>query len=101
DFQKHNTGTADVCRAFTERCSAGMNQIERYMNDMYGPGHSAEIQGDRFVVTKDGVPVPGFRILYIRGTPGKPSHSILVKRLPDVAHITFEELKEKLFKNIL
>jgi hypothetical protein len=71
-----------------------------YLNDLYGAVHSAMIQNNGFVVTKGGVPVPGFRIVYIRGSSGKPAHRELVNRFPDVLHVTFEELLDKLFKNI-
>lgn len=100
DFQIHDTGSAKIEKAFEDRGRDGLNQIERYLNDMYGAGHSAKITNNRFVVTKGGVPVPGFRVVYIRGRPGKLSHPQLVKRLPDVAHIAFEEIREKLFKNV-
>ncbi|KAF9199073.1 hypothetical protein BGZ59_004206, partial [Podila verticillata] len=101
DFGIHNKKeSADIRKAFNDRDSEGTNQIERYLNDLYGPGHSAMIEDKRFVVTKDGEPVPGFRIVYIRGSPGKPAHREWVNKLPDVLHITFEELMENLFKNI-
>ncbi|KAG0333772.1 hypothetical protein BG004_000698 [Podila humilis] len=103
DFGRHNTGSADLSKAFDIRDTNGTNQIERYLNDLYGPGHSAKIhvENNRFVVTRDGVPVPGFRVVYIRGSPGKPSHRDLVKKFPDVRHISFEEVRENLFKNIV
>ncbi|KAG0378733.1 hypothetical protein BGX24_002965 [Mortierella sp. AD032] len=100
DFGAHSRDSADLRRAFSERVG-GTNQIERYLNDMFGPGHSATIENYGFAVTKNGVPVPGFRIVYIRGHPGKPAHRDWVKRLPDVLYVTFEEIKEKLFKNIV
>ncbi|KAG0198791.1 hypothetical protein BGX33_012070 [Mortierella sp. NVP41] len=101
DFGRHNTGSADLSKAFNVRDDNGTNQIERYLNDLYGPNHYAEIEDNRFVVTRDGVPVPGFRVVYIRGSPGKPSHRDLVKKFPDVRHISFEEVSENLFKNIV
>ncbi|KAF9898431.1 hypothetical protein EC991_011293, partial [Linnemannia zychae] len=101
DFASHNTESADLSKAFNVRDDNGTNQIERYLNDLYGPGHSAKIDGNRFVVTKNDVPVPGFRIVYIRGSPGKLSHRALVKKFPDVRHISFEEVRDNLFKNIL
>ncbi|KAF9179861.1 hypothetical protein BGZ50_006605, partial [Haplosporangium sp. Z 11] len=108
DFSSHNESKkADITKAFS-KAPGEKNQIERYLNEVYGPGHSAEIVNNRFVVTRTDVtmggvpvPVPGFRIVYIRGSPGKPEHRISVKKFPDVVHVTFEELKEKLFKNIL
>ncbi|KAK3805410.1 MAG: hypothetical protein J3R72DRAFT_120864 [Linnemannia gamsii] len=103
DFGRHNTGSADLSKAFNLRDTNGTNQIERYLNDLYGPGHSAKIhvENNRFVVTRDGVPVPGFRVVYIRGSPGKPSHRDLVKKFPDVRHVSFEEVMENLFKNVV
>lgn len=102
NFRDHNTGTADLALAF-KRDRDGTNQIERYLDNMFGPGHSADIRDvdNRFVVTKNGVPVPGFCVVFIQGSPGKASHRDLVKRFPDVRHVTFEELKEKLFKNLV
>ncbi|KAF8942044.1 hypothetical protein BGZ47_006926 [Haplosporangium gracile] len=65
DFGQHNKkDSADIRKAFNDRDSEGANQIERYLNDVFGPGHSAKIEDNRFIVTKDGVPVPGFRIVY-------------------------------------
>ncbi|KAF9080350.1 hypothetical protein BGX23_002284 [Mortierella sp. AD031] len=101
DFGNHNTGSADLGKAFNVRDDNGTNQIERYLNDLYGPGHSAKIEKNRFVVTRNDVPVPGFCVVYIRGSPGKPSHRELVKKFPDVRHISFEEVRENLFKNIV
>lgn len=101
DFGRHNTGLADISKAFNVRDDNGTNQIERYLNNLYGPNHSAEIEDNRFVVTRDGVPVPGFRVVYIRGISGKPKHGELVKKFPDVRHISLEELTKKLFKNIV
>ncbi|KAG0043351.1 hypothetical protein BGZ89_006496, partial [Linnemannia elongata] len=83
DFEHHNTDSADLSKAFNVRDNDGTNQIEHCLNNLFGPGHSARIEDNRFVVTKDGVPVPGFRIVYIRGSPGKPSHRDLVKKFPD------------------
>ncbi|OAQ25894.1 hypothetical protein K457DRAFT_900363 [Linnemannia elongata AG-77] len=100
DFEHHNTDSADLSKAFNVRDNDGTNHIEHCLNNLFGPGHSARIEDNRFVVTKDGVPVPGFRVVYIRGSPGKPSHRDLVKKFPDVRHISFEELTEKLFNDI-
>jgi len=103
DFGRHNTGSAHFSKAFDVKDSNGENQIERYLNDLYGPGHSAKIheENSKFVVTKNGVPVVGFRVVYICGSPGRPSHHDLVKRFPDVRHVSFEEFMENLFKNIV
>jgi len=74
DFGDHNQGSAHLRKAFDDRDNEGTNQIERYLNDVYGTGHSAKIENNRFIVTQNGAPVPGFRIVYIRGSPGKPAH---------------------------
>ncbi|KAF9284769.1 hypothetical protein BGZ88_009808 [Linnemannia elongata] len=73
DFEHHNTDSADLSKAFNVRDNDGTNQIEHCLNNLFGSGHSARIEDNRFVVTKDGVPVPGFRVVYIRGSP--ESHS--------------------------
>ncbi|KAF9193999.1 hypothetical protein BGZ49_003227 [Haplosporangium sp. Z 27] len=68
------------------------------------PGNSASsgnsLKPGSFEVKKDGEPVSGFHIVYIRGSPGDPSHSGLVKTYPQVSHVSFEEVRAKLFKNI-
>lgn len=101
DFGRHNTGFSDIEGAF-KRKDAPDNQIEAYLNHMFGPGHRAVIREDRrFSVTKDGVRVPGFRIVFMHGgTAVAPVHNRLVKRFPDVAYISYSEIKEKLFWNI-
>jgi hypothetical protein len=66
DFGQHNKKvSADIHKAFNDRDSKGTDQIERYLDDVFGLGHSAKIENSRFVVTRGGVPVPvpGFRIL--------------------------------------
>ena len=101
DFGRHNTGSADLSKAFNVRDDSGTNQIERYLNELYGPDHYAEIEDNKFVVTRDGVPVPGFRVVYIRGSPGKPSHRDLVKKFPDVRHISPSRKSGRIFSRIL
>ncbi|KAG0271062.1 hypothetical protein BGZ95_001195 [Linnemannia exigua] len=100
DFGYHNSGSTNLSKAFNVRDDNGTNQIERYLNDLYGPNHSAIIKDNRFVVTRDGVPLPGFRVVYIRGSPGNLSDPYLVEKYPDVRHVTFEEVREKLLKNV-
>ncbi|KAF0534967.1 hypothetical protein F8M41_009759 [Gigaspora margarita] len=78
------------------------NQIEMYLDEMYGSGHFAKIDlQNRFVVTRNGMRVHRFRIVYIRGSPGTPNHSEKVHDFPDVAYVTFEEIKSQLFPNIV
>ncbi|RIB01947.1 hypothetical protein C2G38_2229211 [Gigaspora rosea] len=51
----------------------GRNQIEMYLNKIYGSGHSAKIGAqNRFVVTRNGIYMSGFRIVYIQDSPGIP-----------------------------
>lgn len=111
DFVSHNKSSTNIRQAF-EPMSAqagitltqinGRNQIEMYLDEMYGPGHSAKIDSrNRFVVTRNQMYVPGFRIVYIRGSPGTPNHSGKVREFPDVVHVTLEEIKSQLFPNIV
>ncbi|CAG8621823.1 12750_t:CDS:2 [Ambispora gerdemannii] len=103
DFVTHNSKPSTNIRQAFEVMSAqagisqmqinGRNQIEMYLDEMYGPGHSAEIDSrNKFVVTQNGRHVPGFHIVYIRGSPGIPKHPRKVHEFPDVAHVTFEEI---------
>ncbi|CAB4387899.1 unnamed protein product [Rhizophagus irregularis] len=112
DFTSHNSKSSTNIRQAFEPMSAqagislaqinGRNQIEMYLDEMYGTRHSAKIDSqNRFVVTRNGTRVPGFRIVYIRGSPGTPNHSGKVREFPDVAHVTFEEIKSQLFPNIV
>ncbi|KAF9295539.1 hypothetical protein BGZ74_010775, partial [Mortierella antarctica] len=103
DFASHNSGSANIDNAFTTRDTAGKNQIEKYLDDAYGSGHHAYMDPstNRFVVTKQRRSVTDFRIVYIRGSPGNPNHCRLVKKFPDVLHVSFEELQQSLFKNIV
>ncbi|RHZ82057.1 hypothetical protein Glove_114g216 [Diversispora epigaea] len=112
DFVTHNSKPSTNIRKAFETMSAqagisqtqinGRNQIEMYLDEMYGTGHSAIIDPqNRFVVTRNGTRVSGFRIVYIRGSPGNPNHSRKVREFPDVAHVTFEEITGQLFRNIV
>ncbi|CAG8625059.1 1541_t:CDS:2, partial [Ambispora leptoticha] len=112
DFTSHNSKPSTNIRQAFEPMSAqagislvqinGRNQIEMYLDEMYGTGHSAKIDSqNKFVVTRNGKRVPGFRIVYIRGSPGTPNHSGKVREFPDVAHVTFEEIRSQLFPNIV
>ncbi|RUP51478.1 hypothetical protein BC936DRAFT_147980 [Jimgerdemannia flammicorona] len=102
-FDKRNEGSASINKAFTRPYNSdpNQNQIEVYLNAMFGPGHKADINDGRFVVTQNGLPVPDFRIVYIRGNLGSPRHLQLVRRYRDVAFVDYEELKTKLFGDFL
>ncbi|RHZ81939.1 hypothetical protein Glove_116g8 [Diversispora epigaea] len=112
NFTSHNSKSSTNIRQAFKPMSAqagislmqinGRNQIEIYLDEMYGPGHSARIDlQNKFVVTRDGKCVPGFRIVYIRGSPGTPNHSEKVREFPDIVHVTFEEIRSQLFPNII
>ncbi|KAG0007515.1 hypothetical protein BGZ80_004575 [Entomortierella chlamydospora] len=68
-------GTADskkIRKAFEDRDDKSKkSQIECYMDEMFGSGRSADIdpKSKKFIVTKNGVVLPGFQIVYIRGSP--------------------------------
>ena len=82
DFAVHNSNpSTNIIKAFEEislqvATQAGIkkdeikgrNQIEIYLDEMYGSRHSAKIdpKTKKFVVTKNNVRVPGFCIVYIR-----------------------------------
>ncbi|CAG8578407.1 1616_t:CDS:2, partial [Acaulospora morrowiae] len=94
DFVTYNSKPSTNIRKAFETMSAlagisleqinGRNQIEMYLDEMYGPGHSAVIDSqNKFVVTRNGKRVPGFHIVYIRGSPGAPNHSGKVREFPD------------------
>ncbi|KAF9370020.1 hypothetical protein CPB97_003085 [Podila verticillata] len=102
-FAKHDTGSAEIRKAFMVQGGDRRNQIERYLDDAYGHGHHAYIDAstNRFVVTKENGRAPDIRIVYIRGSPGKADHRDLVKKYPDVLHVTFEEVQRSLLKNTL
>ncbi|CAG8677760.1 5041_t:CDS:2 [Acaulospora morrowiae] len=112
DFASHNyKSSTNIGQAFKPMAVQagissvqinGRNQIEMYLDEMCGPGHSAKMDSqNKFVVTRSGERVPGFCIVYIRGSPGTPNHSEKVREFPDVAHVTFEEIKRQLFPNIV
>ncbi|KAG0351443.1 hypothetical protein BG005_009051 [Podila minutissima] len=104
DFDRHNSGSAEIDKAFNPQDTTGRNQIEKYLDSACGSGHRAYVDArtKRFVVTKeDDDTNENIRIVYIRGSPGKPNHCELVKRFPDILHVSFEELKQGLFKNIV
>ena len=112
DFASHNCKSSTNIKQAFETMSAqagitssqihGRNQIEMYLDEMYGLGHSAKIDSqNRFVVTRNGSRVPEFRIIYIRGSPGIPNHHRKVLEFPEVSHVTFEVIKRQLFPNIV
>ncbi|ORZ12935.1 hypothetical protein BCR41DRAFT_355938 [Lobosporangium transversale] len=102
NFQEHEkTPSKKIQNAFNVRGTDGKNQIEKYLDEVFEGNHSASIDDDgHFVVKKDGEPVTGFKIVYMRGSPGAPNHTGLIKDYKDLLHVSFDELKEKLFRNI-
>ncbi|ORZ18369.1 hypothetical protein BCR41DRAFT_46284 [Lobosporangium transversale] len=101
DFCDHEQKqTKQIQNAFDKRDSNGKNQIERYLDEVFGGNHSAIIDDGHFVVKKDGEPLTGFKIVYMRGSPGAANHTGLIRKYKDLLHVSFDELKEKLFRNI-
>ncbi|KAG0329591.1 hypothetical protein BG000_012030, partial [Podila horticola] len=104
DFQAHNTKSAYISKAFEKGFNndASRNQIECILDDLFDAKHTVVLRpSGKFEVKRNGSVVPGFRIIYLRGSLGESVHSRLVKRFPQVAHISFEEIKEQLFTNIV
>jgi len=106
DFAKHNTDSAVIDFAFKR--NGAKNQIEDYLDAMFGGTHSAVINESpnpkdpkkvikTFVVSKDGRLCPQFQIVYMRGSPGKPNHTSKVQEYPGLRHISYEDIKSKLF----
>ncbi|KAF9420714.1 hypothetical protein BGZ76_004057 [Entomortierella beljakovae] len=109
EFGNHNKNTADFRCAFErpyKNDPDNRNQIECYLDEMFGMSHSAGIlQDGTFSVYKldpkahDEKIVSGFRFVYICGSQiDLKKHTELVKELPEVALISFAELKRVLFR---
>ncbi|KAF9437200.1 hypothetical protein BGZ76_001659 [Entomortierella beljakovae] len=68
-----------------EKVREGKNQIEYYLDGMFGEGHRADIVDGKFAVTKldpssgKRKSDPGFRIVYICGTDLELNHKKIVK----------------------
>jgi hypothetical protein len=106
DFANHDREGASIAKAFEPYdkkplYNGSKNQIEYYLDEAFGTGHSAKIEKNKFVVTKDGTSVSDFRIVYIHCAPDTPTHSRLVHKYPELLLITFDEIKRKLYPNIL
>jgi hypothetical protein len=115
----HNEGSADIEKAFEHPMTRPMHnsdsrsQIEYYLDCAFsgdcetyknGKGcHCAVINSNsrKFIITHDGQAVQDFCVVYICGSPGSPNHIGKVKKFPDVLHVSFETLKEKLFGDLL
>jgi len=103
DFPTHNTGSAKVEHAFDHnREWTPKNQMEYYLDAVFGGNHSANMimtkSKKRFQVTKDGSCCPDFQIIYIRGKPASTNHTQKVKEFPELQHISYHEIKSKLFQ---
>ncbi|KAF9342409.1 hypothetical protein BGX26_007595 [Mortierella sp. AD094] len=114
EFGEHNKDSKDFRKAFNRpykdifgTSHGNKNQIECYLDEMFGGEHTANIIGGECVVTKKDPTtghverVPGFRIIYIcgRDIEMKP-HPVLATMLKDVVHVSFKDLKDVLFANI-
>ncbi|CAG8610168.1 4565_t:CDS:2 [Paraglomus brasilianum] len=110
DFSTHNTGSAKVEHAFDRnREWTPKNQMEYYLDAVFGGNHSANmivtkhsnVNVKRFQVTKDGSHCPGFQIIYICGKPANTNHMQKFKEFPELRHISYCEIKSKLFQQCL
>ncbi|KAF9356845.1 hypothetical protein BGX26_004660 [Mortierella sp. AD094] len=111
-FDVHNTDIASIDNAFLPYRDDpnGRNQIEIYLDAVYGPRHIARVVNGRFVVTQttdQGTQrVQDFCIVYVCGEKEKgkrpgPHHPGLVQQYKDLMFVSFEELKNKLFGDFL
>jgi hypothetical protein len=106
DFVTHDTGYARIELAF-DRKDGNKNQIEEYLDSVYGGTHKIDlikttnIKNSKIVKTfsasKDGQSCDDFKIVYICGRPNETIHKNKVKEYPEVRHISYEEIKTKLF----
>jgi hypothetical protein len=107
DFAKHDTGYAKIELSFL-RDDGNKNQIEDYLDSVFGGVHKIDIiettsnknikkKIKKFLALKDDQPCNDFKIIYIRGSPGKVNHTGKVEEYPDIRHISYEEIKSKLF----
>src|SRR4051812_31811755 len=51
----------------------------------------------KHVVSKNGETCDDFKIIYICGRPGKANHTRKVDEYPDVRHISYDDIKLKMF----
>lgn len=100
-FDKHNKESANINKAFERYRDDPRNQIELYLDTTFGAQHTALYQNGKFHVLKDYIPIEDFRIVYMCGSPSSPNHSRLVNKYQDVAFISYEEIKTKLFGDFL
>jgi hypothetical protein len=97
NFTTHNTGSADILKAFHRPHPDERNDLEKYLDYAFAGAHTVNIDHNHFVVTRDNIPINDFRIVYLRGSgTGSPSHHQKVYEFPDVAHVSFSELKKSL-----
>ncbi|KAF8958824.1 hypothetical protein BGZ46_001882, partial [Entomortierella lignicola] len=78
------------------------NQIEIYLDSVFGGKHVAKINPatKHFEVSRDGVMLDDFRIVYLSGKP-KPKRCIKFEEYPDLLLVDFNELKSKLFGDLV
>ena len=70
------------------------------MDEIYKSTHSARIDLTtyNFDVFKDGKHVSGFQIVYIWSSSGIANHLIKVKQFSKIVYVTFDKIKNQLFK---
>ncbi|RGB35194.1 hypothetical protein C1646_759647 [Rhizophagus diaphanus] len=107
DFAKHDTGYARIKLSFHQD-DGNKNQIENYLDSVFGGVYKINIiettsnknpkkKIKKFLALKDDQPCDDFKIIYIHGSPSRVNHTGKVEKYPDVRHISYEEIKSKLF----
>ncbi|KAF9413981.1 hypothetical protein BGZ76_004945, partial [Entomortierella beljakovae] len=78
------------------------NQIEIYLDAVYGGHHDVKINPDtnRFEAKWNGVALDDFKIAYVCGPPGRPNHPKLLAKYPDLLYVSFDELRRSLFRDL-
>ncbi|KAF9412353.1 hypothetical protein BGZ76_005193 [Entomortierella beljakovae] len=73
------------------------NQIEVYLDAVYGGEHKVEINEDtkHFEASRNGVKLEDFKIVYICGDQNPPNYPGLFKKYPDLRYVSGSELRDK------
>ncbi|RIA94344.1 hypothetical protein C1645_734870 [Glomus cerebriforme] len=104
-FDKHNQGSANILKAFEYYYKNGndiRNQIEIYLDAVFSNQHMVMHSNGKFEVLTNGLPIESdFCIVYMRENPDSPNYTQLVKRYQDIAFISYDEIKTKLFGDFL
>ncbi|CAG8728893.1 11013_t:CDS:2, partial [Funneliformis caledonium] len=88
-FEKDPVSISD----FTSHNSKLSTNIRQAFEPMSAQADSQK----RFIITRNGIRMSEFRIIYIRSSPSISNHTRKVREFSDVTHITFKKIKN-LFK---